>query len=96
MCCLFASLVLVGPRLAILVWWIIDQARWDAAFDNFIVPLIGWLFVPWTTMGYVLVFDNGVQGFDWIILGLAVLADVLSWTSGGFGGRRYQSTYYAS
>ena len=93
MCCLFASLVLIGPRFAILVWWIIDQTRWDAAFDNFLVPFIGWLLVPWTTMMYVVVFPGGVEGFDWIILGIGILADLASWMSGGVGGRRYRTDY---
>ncbi len=92
MCCLFASLVLIGPRFAILVWWIIDQTRWNLAFDNFLVPLIGWLFVPWTTMMYVVVFPGGVTGFDWIILGVGILADAASWSSGGMSGRRYRTS----
>ncbi len=97
MCCLFASLVLIGPRFAILVWWIIDQTRWELAYDNFIVPFIGWLLVPWTTMMYVVVFPGGVTGFDWIIMGLGILADIASWMSGGAGGRRqYQTTYQTS
>ena len=94
MCCLFASLVILGPRLAILVWWVIDQTRWNLAFDSFLVPFIGWLAVPWTTMMYVVVFPGGVTGFDWIIMGLGILADISSWSSGGYGGRRYQTTTY--
>ena len=92
MCCMFASLVFIGPRFAILVWWIIDQTRWNAAFDNFFVPFIGFLLVPWTTIGYVTVFPGGITGFDWVIMALFVLADIASWTSGGWSGRRYQTT----
>ena len=94
MCCLFASMVLIGPRFAILVWWVIDNDRWQAAFDSFFVPFIGFIFVPWTTLMYVAVFPNGVNGFDWIILGLGILADFASWTSGGWSGRRYRTTTY--
>ena len=64
MCCIFASLVFVGPRFAILVWWIIDQVRWEAAFSNFFVAFVGWLLVPWTTITYVLVYPNGINGVD--------------------------------
>jgi hypothetical protein len=95
MCCLFGSLVLVGPRFAILVWWIIDQARWKFAFDNFLVAFIGFLLAPWTTMMYVVVFRGGVTGFDWIILGIGILADVGSWMGGGRSSRRYQTARYA-
>ena len=93
MCCIFASLVFVGPRFAILVWWIIDQVRWEAAFSNFFVAFVGWLFVPWTTITYVLVYPNGISGFDWVILGLGIAADFFSWTSGGWSGRRYRAHY---
>ncbi len=91
MCCFFTSLVLIGPRFAILVWWVVDQARWKAAFDNFFIAFVGFFLAPWTTMMYVSVFPNGVNGFDWIILGMGVLADVASWTSGGISGRQRQS-----
>ena len=70
MCCLFAILVLVGPRAAILVWWLFDQIRWAAAFDTFIWPLLGFLFLPWTTLVYVLVFPGGIDGFDWLWLAI--------------------------
>lgn len=92
MCCLFTSLVLLGPRFAVLVWWIIDQARWKLAFDNFFFAFLGFLVAPWTTLMYVAVFPGGITGFDWIILGLGVLADFASWTSGGVSGRRYETT----
>jgi hypothetical protein len=95
MCCLFGSLVLVGPRFAILVWWIIDQTRWKLAFDNFLVAFIGFFLAPWTTMMYVIVFPGGVSGFDWIILGIGILADAGSWMGGGRSGRRYQTARYA-
>lgn len=96
MCCLFGSLVLIGPRFAILVWWIIDQTRWDEAFDSVFIAIVGWFLAPWTTMMYVLVFTGGVNGFDWIIIGFGILADVASWSSGGISGRRYQTTSMTS
>ena len=87
MCCLFASLVLLGPRAAILVWWLVDTARWNAAFESFIWPLLGFLFLPWTTIMYVLVFPGGIAGFDWIWLGLGVLADIASYSGSAYGNR---------
>lgn len=87
MCCFFTSLVLFGPRLAILVWWLVNQARWELAFDSFIWPLLGFIFAPWTTIMYVLVFPGGVTGFDWVWIGLGVLADLGSYVGGGYGNR---------
>jgi hypothetical protein len=89
---MFASLVLIGPRFAILIWWLFDQSRWELAFNNFFVAFVGFFLAPWTTLMYVSVFPGGVTGFDWIFMGFGVLADVASWTSGGFSGRRYQTS----
>ena len=88
MCCFFTALVLFGPRLAILIWWLISPARWAAAFTgSFIWPLLGFLFVPWTTIMYVIVFPGGIIGFDWIWLGRGLLADISSYAGGGWRNR---------
>lgn len=89
MCCFFTVLVFLGPRAAILVWWLISTARWQAAFDSFIWPLLGFIFAPWTTLAWVAVWSPaGLQWFDWVILGLAIVVDVLSWGSGPLARRR--------
>lgn len=87
MCCLLAILAVLGPRVAILVWWLADQVRWTQAFDNFLVALLGFIFLPWVTLAYVLVFPGGVEGFDWVWLGLALLIDLSSWFGGGYTNR---------
>jgi hypothetical protein len=48
MCCFFTALVFLGPRAGILIWWLINPIRWQATFTNFIWPLLGFIFVPWT------------------------------------------------
>ena len=87
MCCFFTTLVLFGPRLAILVWWLIQPYRWQATFNTFFWPLLGFLFLPWTTLMYVLVYPGGINGFDWIWLGLGLLADIASYSGGAYSGR---------
>jgi hypothetical protein len=87
MCCVFALLVIAGPRAAILVWWLLDQVRWNLAFDTFLWPFLGFLLLPWTTLMYVLVFPGGVDGFDWVWLGLGLLLDVVSYAGGGYSNR---------
>lgn len=92
MCCFFAALVMLGPRAAILFWWLIDPTRWQLAFPNFFVSLFGFLFLPWTTLMYVVVAAGGVVGFDWIILGLGVLIDIGGYTSSAYGRREQYGT----
>ena len=92
MCCLFTALVLLGPRAGILVWWLLEPGRWGAAFDTFVVPLLGFMFFPLTTLMYVAVFPGGVDGFDYVWLGLALLLDVGSWSGGAYGNRNRMRT----
>jgi hypothetical protein len=84
MCCFFASLLFFGPRLAFLVYWLLAPVRVTAAFADFNLPwlvgLLGLIFAPWTVLMYVLVFP--MNGFDWIWVGLAIGADVVSYIGG--------------
>ncbi len=98
MCCLFAMLVVLGPRFAIFFWWIFDMNRWDHAFDTFIIPFLGFLFLPWTTLMFVAVAPFGnVDGWDWFWLALAFATDIFSYSSSGYGNRNripgYGATY---
>jgi hypothetical protein len=85
--CLFLSLLLFGPRVVIIFWWLIEPARWSLAFDTFFLPFLGFLFLPWTTLMYVLVSPGGIEGIDLLWIGLAVAADLASYAGGAFGGR---------
>jgi len=93
MCCAIAVLFALGPRAAILVWWLFDQLRWAAAFDTFIWPFLGFLLAPWTTLMYVAVFPAGINGFDYLFLGLGVVFDVFSWFGGGYTNRDRMRSY---
>ena len=85
--CLFLSLVFFGPRMVILLWWLIEPIRWSATFETFFLPLLGFLFLPWTTLMYVVVAPGGLAGFDWLWMALALAADAGSYASGAMGGR---------
>jgi hypothetical protein len=89
MCCIFTILVFLGPRAAILLWWLADQPLWSRAFDTILWPLLGFIFLPWVLLMYMIVGTDvtGVTGFDWVWLGLALLADIASYTGGAYGNR---------
>ena len=93
MCCFFATLLTLGPRAAILVWWLIDTARWEAAFSSFIWAFLGFIFLPWTTLAWVAVWSpGGLTGFDWVILALGVFIDIASYASSEYGRRERYAT----
>lgn len=83
MCCFFASLLFFGPRLAFLIYWIYPAGRVkvNTAFaGSLLVPIVGLLVLPWTTLAYVIVFP--VAGFwDLLWLGLAFAGDIAGYAS---------------
>jgi hypothetical protein len=87
MCCLISSLLLFGPRIAFLVYWLLTQAggaRVSAAFGNWLVPLLGVIFLPWTALAYAVFFP--VAGFEWLLLALAFIVDLTAY-GGGYRSR---------
>jgi hypothetical protein len=93
-CCLFAVAALIGPRALYLVYWLVDPASWGRAFDNFLVPFLGFVFLPWTTIFYVFVFPFGIDTADWLLLFLGLLLDITSLSGGLFGNRDQMQRYY--
>jgi hypothetical protein len=87
MCLLLLSLLIFGPRVAVSLVWLFQPARFNLAFGSFIWPILGIIFLPWTTLMYVFVFPGGISGWDLIWLVLAFLVDLGSYT-GTFLGRQ--------
>jgi hypothetical protein len=81
--CLFALFGGLFPRLALLIVWIARPALVGAAFNTFLLPLLGIIFLPFATLIYVIVYTPGVGlvGFDWFWVILAVLLDISHWTA---------------
>jgi hypothetical protein len=49
MCCMLTVLVFFGPRLAILVWWLITPIYVSAVLGgSWLFTLLAWLFLPWS------------------------------------------------
>ena len=85
-------LAVLGPRFGIFVYWLGWPARWELAFETAIVPIIGFFIAPWLTLMYLLVAPSGVEGWDYLWLGLAALLDVATSAGGGRSARRRRSS----
>jgi hypothetical protein len=81
--CLFAMFAGLFPRLALFILWIARPARIDAAFDTFLWPLLGIIFLPFATLMYVLLYTpgRGLIGWDWFWVGIAALLDIGHWAA---------------
>jgi len=78
--CFIVLVSLFSTRLALVFVWIFTVFV-DRAFDSFLVPFLGLIFLPATTLVYSLTYDpvGGVSGLEWIFVGLAFLVDLASY-----------------
>jgi hypothetical protein len=82
--CLVALLALISPRLALFCIWIFSDML-GRAFDNWLVPVLGFFLLPWTTLAYTVMWSvgaRGVDGFEWFIVVVAFLFDLGSLAQG--------------
>jgi hypothetical protein len=85
--CLVVLLALISPRLALVAMWLFSNIL-SRSFDSWIVPLIGFFVLPWTTLAYAGMWSAGtnqVSGFEWFIVVIAFVADV-----GSYAGSKYR------
>jgi hypothetical protein len=91
MACLVALLAAFFPRVALALVWVARPALVSVAFGNvFLWPLLGLIFLPLTTLFYVVLYRPGVgvTGFEWFWIALALVFDLGNWF-GSYSQRRF-------
>jgi len=68
---------LISPRLALVATWLFTDLL-SRAFDSWLVPIAGFLVLPWTTLAYIWMWRSGsrVEDLEWFLVGFAALVDV--------------------
>jgi hypothetical protein len=82
--CFVALLALLSPRLALFALFLFSDLLSDA-FDSWVLPLLGFFLLPWTTLAYAAMWalgTNEVTGFEWFIVVLAFVVDLGSYAHG--------------
>ena len=76
--CLLVLLAAFAPRLIVVFAWIARPVYFDAVFDTWIFPSARLIFLPFTTLIWLLVGapPQGVEGLDWLWVVLAVFLDL--------------------
>lgn len=82
--CLVPLLALISPRLALFALLLFSDLIGDA-FDSWIVPVLGFFLLPWTTLAYVVMWwaSDGNLGFEWFIVVLAFVVDIGAYAKSG-------------
>jgi len=84
MACLAVLLALISPRLALFFIFLFSDLLSDA-FDSWLLPLLGFFLLPWTTLAYAGMWaagSNTVNGFEWFVVVLAFVVDLGSYAGG--------------
>ena len=85
--CIALLLVLIFPRVVLVVMYLTSHYL-EHAYHGLLLPLLGFIFLPLTTIVYAYMVNNGIPteggGLIWLVL--AVVIDL-----GGFGGGYHRS-----
>ncbi|MFV2062789.1 MAG: hypothetical protein ACC726_04655 [Chloroflexota bacterium] len=85
--CLLAFSAAVAPRLVLILAWIFSD-RWPRVWEgDFFLPLLGIIFLPYTTIMYMLTVTlalgggvQPIQGWDWLWILMGLFLDFMKWS----------------
>jgi hypothetical protein len=88
--CLLVLLAAFAPRVTLFFVWIFSDLV-DRAFSGFVIPLLGLIVLPYTTLFYVLAWSpvGGVSGWGWLVVALGFFCDLGHLAAGAMKGRQY-------
>jgi hypothetical protein len=83
--CLILILFVAFPRIALLLIFFLSNYL-QRAYHGLLIPLIGFIFLPLTTLAYAWMVNSGlpIAGLNLVILIICVIVDI-----GGLGGGEY-------
>src|SRR5215831_16736171 len=91
--CFVGCLAVFMPRLALVLVWLFSNYLGEA-YQTFLWPLLGFFFLPLTTLAYAWAWHHGegsVSGIGLVVVVLAVLIDLGLLGSGEHSRRRYRN-----
>lgn len=102
--CLLAFGMAVAPRIFLVLAWIFSD-RWALVWkEEFLLPLLGIIFLPYTTIMFMLTVSIGLNGnvlplagTDWLWIALGLLLDFAKWgqvLTNRRAGQEYATHYY--
>ena len=79
--CLFAIIGAFAPRLALFLLWIFTPLV-NRVFSGVVLPILGLIFLPFTTLFYVLVITSLSQNnlWGWLLILIGFLLDLRAYS----------------
>ena len=87
--CLLVIGILAFPRIVLILMWLFSHIL-DTAYHGLVIPLLGFIFLPITTIVYAWMIANHlpIEGFNLVLIVIAVLLDAGSHGGAGYSRRR--------
>ena len=87
MCCITTIFLVLISRIGIVIWWLENPNSHNLPFQSWVLPgglafpawlwtILGGIVLPWTTLAYLLLYPGGITGYEWIVLGIALVIDL--------------------
>ena len=79
--CFLGCLALAFPRVAVFLVWLFSGGYFTKAFGSALLPLLGFLFLPLTTLAYAYAHNSLAHGgsltsLGWLLTLIALLIDL--------------------
>lgn len=86
--CVVVVIAMLMPRI-VMIFIAIFTNWFSRAFDSVLIPILGFFFMPYTTLVWMAgAINGGVRGWWVVLVVLAAMIDVIHW---GRGGGRYSA-----
>ena len=92
--CLLVIAILAAPRVVLVLMFLFSQYL-ERAYHGLLVPLLGFIFLPITTIVYAWIVNSGglanggISGINLILIVIAVVIDLGGWSGGEYHRRRW-------
>jgi len=95
--CLIGCIAVGFPRLALFLVWLFGGAYFTRAFGSWLWPLLGFFFLPLTTLAFAFGMNSlGTPGhmspFGWLLVVVALAGDLGLWRGGAHGAKAYRGS----
>ncbi len=77
MCCVLILLAFFTPRIVLFILWVFTNYL-SRAYEGFLLPFLGFLFLPATTLAYAIAQNElgGLSGFGLIVVLVGLAVDI--------------------